>query len=423
MKSYKKFFNNYILILTPGILTAMTGVGVGDLATAGFAGNKLGVAVLWAVLVGAAMKYILSEGLTRWQLATQTTLLEGCIRHLKKPFLVFFVLYFFPWSYFVGGALISACGVTFSAMMPFKLDPWIGKLIFGALHSFLAVLLILLGGYKLFCRIMSFCAVLLFACVVYCLFHLDFSWLEVGKGLVVPRAPTLDADSLSWVVALIGGVGGTLTILCYGYWIQEEGRSGMKFLRDCRIDLFIGYFFTALFGIIMVIIGSRLNISEKGLGLIIGASEHLGQKAGWPLKYIFLLGAWGAVFSSLLGVWHCVPAIFSDCVCQLKGIKKADVVLECPAYKKYYNFYLWLIALVPLIATAFSFKDVQKMYSIVGACFIPMLACVLLYLNSKRVGVLDSKYRNRNLTIVVLWLITIFFITLGFMQIKKQFGF
>ena len=59
----------------PGILVAATGVGAGDLATATFTGTKLGTAILWAVVVGAVLKYVLNEGLTRWQLATGTTLI------------------------------------------------------------------------------------------------------------------------------------------------------------------------------------------------------------------------------------------------------------------------------------------------------------------------------------------------------------
>ena len=59
----------------PGILVAATGVGAGDLATAAFTGTKLGVAILWVVVLGAFIKFVLNEGLTRWQLATGSTLL------------------------------------------------------------------------------------------------------------------------------------------------------------------------------------------------------------------------------------------------------------------------------------------------------------------------------------------------------------
>jgi len=34
---------------------------------------------------------------------------------------------------------------------------------------------------------------------------------------------------------------------------------------------------------------------------------------GPAARWAFLVGAWGAVFSSLLGVWQSVPYLFADC--------------------------------------------------------------------------------------------------------------
>ena len=74
-------------VLGPGMLVAATGVGAGDLATSAFTGNKLGLAILWAVIAGALIKYILNEGLARWQLVTGDTLLEGVVLHFGRPVL------------------------------------------------------------------------------------------------------------------------------------------------------------------------------------------------------------------------------------------------------------------------------------------------------------------------------------------------
>ncbi|MEO2006264.1 MAG: hypothetical protein ABGY41_19450 [Candidatus Poribacteria bacterium] len=54
-----------LVVLGPGILVAATGVGAGDLATGAFTGSQLGTAVLWAVIIGALLKYVLNEGLGR----------------------------------------------------------------------------------------------------------------------------------------------------------------------------------------------------------------------------------------------------------------------------------------------------------------------------------------------------------------------
>ena len=136
-------------MIAPGILVAATGVGAGDLATGAFTGSKLGVAILWAVLLGAGLKFLVNEGLTRWQLATGTTLLEGCSLHLGRPVQWIFLIYLLFWSFFVGSALMSACGATFHAILPL-LDPHADKILYGILHSILAVLLVRLGGFRLF---------------------------------------------------------------------------------------------------------------------------------------------------------------------------------------------------------------------------------------------------------------------------------
>ena len=74
-------------VLGPGLLVAATGIGAGDLATASFTGSILGTAVLWAAVVGAFLKYVVTEGLARWQLATGDTLLEGLVLRMlaKRP--------------------------------------------------------------------------------------------------------------------------------------------------------------------------------------------------------------------------------------------------------------------------------------------------------------------------------------------------
>ncbi len=100
------------------MLIAATGVGAGDLATAGFAGGRLGLAVLWAVVLGAFLKFVLTEGLARWQLATGETLLDGAVRRLGPIVLIVFFVYLLPWTFLLGAALMSACGVITHTMMP-----------------------------------------------------------------------------------------------------------------------------------------------------------------------------------------------------------------------------------------------------------------------------------------------------------------
>ncbi len=386
----------FLAIIGPGILVAATGVGAGDLATGAFTGSQLGTAVLWAVLVGALMKYVLNEGLGRWQLATGETLIEGSIRRLGRGVGWAFLPYLILWSFFVGSALMSACGVALHALIPVFDDPARAKLVFGVGASLLGVVLVFLGGFKLFEKVMAACIGVMFVTTLITAGVLWPGTAAFLKGLLVPSIPDAGGSGLTWTVALIGGIGGTVTVLCYGYWIREAGRSGAADLKTCRIDLGVGYGMTALFGIAMVVIGSTVQIEGKGAGLLVTLSDRLGESVGAVGRMAFLLGALGAVFSSLLGVWQAVPYIFAD-VWRLSFRSAGSAIQPGEAVDTRslaYRGFLVGIAVVPMIGLMMSFREIQKLYAVIGAAFMPLLAVTLLLLNGRRAWVGDD-LRNR----------------------------
>jgi len=408
-------------LLGPGLLVAATGVGAGDLATAAFSGSALGVAVLWAVVVGAGIKLLLNEGLARWQLATGETLLEGALGRAGQGIRIAFLGYFLVWSFLVAAALMSACGATAHALVPLTGSAWGDKVVYGLLHGLVGVVLVRLGGYRLFERVMGGAIALMFVTVVATALRLGADWRAVGAGLLVPSIPPV-SGGLGWTVALMGGVGGTLTVLCYGYWIREEGRTGPEALGACRIDLALGYLMTALFGIAMVIVGATIEVSGHGAGLVVALGDRLEEVLGPAARWTFLAGAWGAVASSLLGVWQSVPYLFADQWALLRGGGRAagpspaaDLDAHGPgdrlsdlAGSRPYRLFLYGLATVPAIGLMAGFASMQRLYAIVGAAFMPMLATALLLLagRSRWIG---SEHRNHPLTNLVLVVILAFF--------------
>ena len=432
-----------LAVLGPGILVAATGVGVGDIAGAGFAGSYLGYAVIWAAVVGSFVKFVVNEGLMRWQLATGQTLLEGVVLRFGAVVQWLFLVYLLIWSWAVGSALISACGVAGQALFGGFADPQTGKVVWGIVHSVVAVVLIVVGGFKRFTQAMTLFLLFTFVSVMLTAVVCRPDWGAVVKGLVLPRIPTeRGRDAALWTLVVMGGVGGTLTMLCYGYWIREQGRTGPEFLKTCRIDLGVSYIVTALFGVAMVIIGARLNLAEgKGVGLVVKVAdalrEALGPGIGRPMRWVFLIGAWATVFDSLLGVWQAVPYLFCDfwnlftrgraargfevvmparsetLNPNLETTSKHEVAMphtvgavddRCFAYRAY----LVGLATVPMVGLWFNFVYVQKAYSLLGAVVMPLLAVALLMLNGREQWV--GRYRNRPVTIAVLVAILAFFV-------------
>ena len=387
----------------PGLLIAATGVGAGDLATAGFAGSKIGMAVLWAIVIGALMKFVLNEGLARWQLSTGTTLLEGVSRHVGRWAVLIFLLYLLPFTFVVGGALIAATGVATHSIVGWPVDPEVATLLWGGIGSATATLLVLFGSFRLFERVMACGIVIMFVTVCLTALLLGPDWAASMRGLV-PSAPGT-GDPFDWTIALIGGVGGTVTVLCYGYWMRQSGRTSLESLPTCRVDLLVAYAFTALFGIAMLMIASGVEVEGRGTGLLLALSNQLHVALGPAGAIIFLVGAWAAIVSSLLGVWQSIPLLFADATRSLWGLP--PISADRLGSTRLYRGFLLVLATAPMLQAGIGFASVQKAYAMLGAFFLPMLALALLVLNGRRL--LVGAQNNRPWTVVSLLGVLAFF--------------
>src|SRR6185503_19176071 len=71
-------------IIGPAVIVAAAGIGASDIIAASVAGARFGVILIWAIIVGAAIKGLLAEGIARWQHASGTTLIQGVAAHLPR---------------------------------------------------------------------------------------------------------------------------------------------------------------------------------------------------------------------------------------------------------------------------------------------------------------------------------------------------
>lgn len=392
----------------PGILLAGTAIGAGDLLTASLAGSEAGYAVLWAVPFGVAIKWCLSEGIARWQMATGKTLLEGWVLHLGRWVQWLFLPYLLLFAFVVGGALTNACGVAGSALLPIG-TPEQSKAIWGVTHSFAALILILRGGFGIFQAAVTACVAMMFASALLTVALVPPDWGAAARGLL----PSAEEGALRWSLALLGGIGGTMTLLSYGYWIREEGRMGREGLSLCRRDLTTSYIGTGVFGAAVVIIGSRLELQGQGIDLARTMAAQLAERAGPAGGWFFLLAFWGTVFSSMLGVWQSLPWIFVNFVGLRRGESGAAVQAVPP---RSYRIFLVLLATVPLVLLAAPVRTIQFIFGVFGALFLPLLTLTLLLLNNRT---LPPGFRNGWVSNGVLALALAFFAWMGIEEILE----
>src|SRR3990170_7257363 len=269
-------------LVGPGLVVAATGVGAGDMVTSLTAGTQFGTVLIWAIILGAALKFALTEGLGRWYMATRTTVLEGW-HSMGWWASIYFIVYLALVTFFFGAAAPSASALATDAMFPGLMPFWLWAVLHSVVFGFL---ICVIGRYGLFERVMEVFVGVMFLTVVGLAILLTPNLGELAMGTIVPRMPE---GSLPFVLAVIGGVGGTFTLVSYTYWVRERGWRRPSWIPMMRADLGIGYLVTAIFMVAMLVIGAELlfvsgeSISEEeGLvALSDPIAERFGAAASW----------------------------------------------------------------------------------------------------------------------------------------------
>lgn len=398
-------------IIGPGLVVAATGIGAGDLVATLVAGSRFGYALLWAAVLGVIIKIALVEGAGRFTLATGKTIFEGW-RSLGLWTTFYFAPYILIWGFVYGAAAMSSTALPLAAVFP-----TIDLKIFAIISGLLGAAIVWFGNYKAFEYIIAFFVGLMFITVVGAAVVTVPNIPQLLTGLI----PSIPEGSLVYTLGLAGGVGGTITLAAYGYWLREKGWTTPRWMRVMRIDNSVAYVVSGVFVVSMLIVGAELlytaNITiADGEGGLIDLAGVLGAKYGTFMTYFFLIGFWASSFSSILGVWNGVSLMFADFVGTLRGLGQDDPRRKIGGL--YYRlFIVWLT--IPPIALLFLDRPVGLIvaYGVLGALFMPFLAITLLFLlNTSRT---PAEHRNGWLTNGILGIVAVIFLVLGVNELVK----
>ena len=365
----------------PGLLLAATGIGVGDMVGSTIAGAEYGMTLLWALVFGVVIKFAITEGAARWQLATGDSLIEGWREALPRVAVGAFFIYFIVWSYFVSSALVSA-----SALVPAAIMPSVPVEVWGVAHAIVALLMVWFGRYERFLAVIKWFVGLKFAAIMGSV-ALILVWSGADWSGFGARSPF----SVAYTLSLIGGVGGTVTLLSYAYWMREAGWDGPARLPSARSDLTLSFALVFIFSFSMIFLSTQINwsghiLDQEGPRVCMMLADRIGQEIGPIGKAVFLLGFWGAAFSSVMGVYHGVPFLFDDMLHLWRRQPRQGQ--RGTAYRA------WAMYLAAAAISAQLFGRPLKLvfaYTVVGSLFFPFVVSTLLYLNNSNRVVRDAR--------------------------------
>jgi len=431
----------------PGIVVAATGVGAGDLVATLIAGSNFGYTLLWAAVIGCLVKISLAEAAGRWHLSTGRTLFDGWAS-LGRWTSWFFVVYVVIWGFVYGAAAMSSSGLPLQALFPDVMDlEW-----WAVLTGLVGLVFVWFNKYEVFEKVMTVLVGVMFVVTVYLAIRVTPNLGDAFAGLL-PVLPD-EKDSILNTLGLIGGVGGTITLAAYGYWVNAKGWTNTGWMKVMRLDNRVAYITTGIFVISMLFVGAELlhssNVAiasgDKGL---IQLGDILEDEYGTATAKFFLIGFFATSFTSLIGVWHGVSLMFADFVERYRKDRAGRATGEgetTPAGKAtsgkgetsgggttsgeevasgarerswpFRAYLLWLT--FPPIVLLFQGEPFRLiiLYGVLGAAFLPFLALTLVWLlNSSRT---PTEWRNGILSNSLLTIAGLLFIVLCVKQIWDQ---
>ncbi|MDG9687496.1 Nramp family divalent metal transporter [Streptomyces sp. DH18] len=407
----------------PGIVVAATGVGAGDLVATLIAGSKFGYTLMWAAVIGCVVKISLAEAAGRWHLATGRTLFDGW-RSLGPWTTVYFAVYVVLWGFLYGATAMSSSALPIVALFP----DGPGLKFWAIVTGLIGLAFVWFNRYAVFEKVMTVLIGIMFVVVVYVAARVVPDVGASFAGLL----PVLPDGSLLYTLGLIGGVGGTITMAAYGYWVNAKGWSDSSWMKVMRLDNRVAYITTGVFVVAMLIVGAELlHASQTALtsgdrGLI-DLGKVLEDRFGAGTAKLFLVGFFATSFSSLIGVWHGVSLMFADFVERFRapaaGRAKtgehegADVAERRQRSLPFRAYLLWLTFPPMTLLWLDEPFGLVIAYGVLGAFFMPFLALTLLWLlNSSRT---PGEWRNGWVSNGMLALSGLLFVVLCVQQVRE----
>ncbi|WP_300600602.1 Nramp family divalent metal transporter [Niabella sp.] len=285
-------WSRWLQVLGPGIITAALVFGPSKMTITSKLGAAYGYDLLWAVVAAIFFMAVFTSMSSRIALATDQSFLSLIKQRWGKPvaILVGIGVFFVTASFQAGNS--TGVGISLAETTGISAKVWI--LLANAVGI---TLLFFKGFYKILEKIMILLIVIMLGSFIVTFFLAKPSASGIINGLV----PVLPEGSLSLVIALFASAFSIVGALYQSYMVQERRRLSPN-LQQKPSDSLPGILILGIMAsIVLICAASVLHPAGVVVTKATDMSKTLAPLFGDYAAHLFLVGLFGASFSSLIG--------------------------------------------------------------------------------------------------------------------------
>jgi Mn2+/Fe2+ NRAMP family transporter len=379
-----------LALIGPGLVWCSEMIGSGEVILTTRVGAILGSDVMWAIVFGIFLKYIIGLGGARYTICTGEGMIDMFAR-IPGPrhWVVWIVLVVqFISATIAIGSIATASGIFIQYLLPVS-GYWGGWII-----SLLALLIAWSGGFRVLQVIMSVFVLIIIGGVVYVAVTVlpDFKTLLDGFMLKIPQVPDwaivnagVKVNPWREILPLMGwAAGGFASQVWYSYWVigagygvngsgvygeaadlkalanlsKEQAHQIKRWCRVVDVDATTAMLITTVVTLSFLIAGAGIlrpnHLAPQGTDVVVTLSTIFSTKWGSLGGYLFVISGTVALVGTLLAQLAGWPRLLADAfrIC-IPAFQR-----KLPWKKQFHLFLLFFFLTNIVIVYTFGFKPV-----------------------------------------------------------------
>jgi Mn2+/Fe2+ NRAMP family transporter len=381
-KSLLKKIIAIVLGFGPGIFAIGYTIGTGSVTSMIVAGSKFNMQLLWVLLLSCVFSGVLMFAYGNYALITGETALYGFKKHLKYgkvlAILIIVGITFGQWNSLMGILGISSniifeiLALNFEGLRALEYET---VLIIAIVVIVTFYLLMLVGKYTFFEKILIIFVTLMGFSFVLSLFFVQPLPLDVVKGLI-PSIPNVVGGKML-VAAFVGTTMAAATFLSRPLFVKGKGWTIKNLNQQKKDSITAATLIFVISGVIMAVAAGALFYQGKEVTHVLDMANTLEPVAGKWAVTIFFFGALSAGLSSIFPCLLIAPLLVAD---YQSG--------ELDTNSKQFRIITAIACLVALIGPAFGANpiEIQILSQVFNVFVLPIVILgIILMLKSKKV--------------------------------------